>query len=89
MKVLSWVLLAVGCYGAVACLVASGLLGAIFSGNALLTPWDLQAQVNWVQQLAGTVAARWPWVAGMFACFFFAMLGAHLQMRGGPAPGPR
>lgn len=81
MKVLSWVLLALGCYGALACLIASGLLGAIFSGNPLLTPWDHGAQWAWLQQMAGTVTARWPWVVGTVLCVCFALLGAHLQMR--------
>lgn len=81
MKVVSWILLAGGCYGALACLLASGLLGAIWAPGGMLTPWDWQARWDWIAGVARAAAAGWPWVAGMFLCFCFALVGTHLQMR--------
>lgn len=81
MKALSWVLLAVGCYGLLFVVLGSGLLAAIFSGPDWWAAYDFRG-------LAGWYVGLWDWLrsnaaaAGMAALFLvMALAGAWLQLR--------
>jgi hypothetical protein len=81
MKALSWVLLAVGCYGALACALMSGVLGATWAGPGVFDAWDYQGKLAWGRGVIAAAAAGWPWVLGFVACLGCAFAGAHLMMR--------
>jgi hypothetical protein len=85
MKALSWVLLAVGCYGALACALMSGVLGATWAGPGVFNVWDYQGKLEWGRGVIAAAAAGWPWVLGFVACLGCAFAGAHLMMRDDPA----
>lgn len=85
MKALSWVLLAAGCYGALVCLFASGVMGAAWSGGSAFDAWDYQGKLQWGRGIIAAAAAGWPWVLGFVACLGCAFAGAQLMMRDDPA----
>lgn len=68
MKALSWALLAVGCYGALACALMSGVLGATWAGASAFNVWDYQGKLEWGRGVIAAAAAGWPWVLGFVAC---------------------
>lgn len=86
MKALSWILLAVGCYGALACLFVSGVLAASWAGPSVFDVWDYEGKMSWGRGMLAAAAAGWPWLLGFVACLGCAFAGAHLMMRDDPAP---
>lgn len=85
MKALSWILLAVGCYGALVCAFMSGVLGATWAGTSVFNVWDYQGKLEWGRGVLAAAVAGWPWVLGFVACLGCAFAGAHLMMRDEPA----
>jgi hypothetical protein len=85
MRALAWILLAVGCYGALVCALMSGVLGATWAGPASLSAWDYQGKLEWGRGVIGAAAAGWPCVLGFVACLGCAFAGGHLMMRDDPA----
>ncbi|MBU3665327.1 MAG: hypothetical protein FGM15_05545 [Chthoniobacterales bacterium] len=87
LTVLSWVLIAVGCYGALFCAFASGLLGAVFSAGWQLNPWDVSAIAAWWHNMGAVVVEQWPWLIAMALCLGCATLGGVLYMQDDAAAG--
>lgn len=85
MKALSWVLLAVGCYGALACLFMSGVAAAVWAGPSAFDVADVGGKVEWGRGVIGAALAGWPWVAGFVLCLGCAFAGGQLWLRDDPA----
>jgi hypothetical protein len=86
LTVVSWICLLVGGWGVVILLLASPIGSAIFSGGAMLQPWELGEKVSWGAGLVSAIGESWRWLVAVVACAALAGLGAYLQP---PALEPR
>jgi hypothetical protein len=77
--VVSWIFLLVGGWGGVILLLASPITAAIFSGGAMLQPWELGEKVSWGAGLVSAIGESWRWLAAVVACAALAFAGGRLQ----------
>jgi hypothetical protein len=80
-KVLTTVMAAVGCFGALICLVVSGVAGAVMAPANMFNPWDYGAKLAWWKGVMAAAVAGWPWLLGMVACLALAFAGVAWDMR--------
>lgn len=81
MKALTTAMAAAGCFGALFCLVLSGVAGALLAPANMFNPWDYGAKLAWWQGVMSAAAHGWPWLLGMAACLAMAFAGVAWDMR--------
>jgi hypothetical protein len=79
LTVVSWICLLVGGWGVVILLLASPIGSAIFSGGAMLQPWELGEKVSWGANLVSAIGESWRWLVAVVACAALAFAGGRLQ----------
>jgi hypothetical protein len=79
LTVVSWICLLVGGWGVVILLLASPIGAAIFSGGAMLRPWELGEKVSWGVGLVSAIGESWRWLAAVVGFAALAFAGGRLQ----------
>jgi hypothetical protein len=79
LTVVSWICLLVGGWGVVILLLASPIGSAIFSGGAMLQPWELGEKVSWGAGLVSAIGESWRWLVAVVGFAALAFAGGRLQ----------